>query len=126
MRKIILLFLVLSCFSCANFDNSYNKESVGHVVLIWLNESGNQQHIEQLVSISMQLLEIEEIRQLHVGTAIPSDRNIVDDSFDVGIYMTFESAKDMEAYLQHPKHKNAVREFIKPLAKKIVVYDLSI
>jgi len=82
MRKIILLVLVFGCSACTHSNNTHSKESVGHVVLIWLNESSNQQHVEQVISVSMQLKEIKQIRQLHIGTAIPSDRNIVDDSFE--------------------------------------------
>lgn len=126
MRKIIILLFLLSAFSCVSSPNSLKQESVGHVVLVWLKDSGNQQHIEQIIAVSKRLKEIPEIKLLHVGTAIPSDRKIVDDSFDVGLYMTFDSVKELESYLTHPQHVDAVKKIIKPLSKRILVYDISI
>jgi hypothetical protein len=60
---------------------------------------------------------------MRVGKSIPSDRKIVDDSFDVGLYMIFSSQDDMKRYLMHPEHIKTVKTILKPLASKIQVYD---
>jgi len=125
MRHIVIICICLCVFACVSNDYALEQESVGHVVLIWLNEPGNQQHLERVIEVTQQLKVIPEIKLLHVGTSIPSDRKIVDDSFDVGIYMTFSNVDDMERYLTHPKHVDAVKTTLKPLASKILVYDLS-
>jgi len=49
----------------------------------------------------------------------------VDDSFDVGILLTFPDRQTMNAYLTHPDHKQAVKNVLKPLVSKIVVYDFT-
>ncbi len=54
---------------------------------------------------------------------IQSGREIVDGSFDVAIYLSFGSKQILQEYLVHPVHKNAVKEILKPLVRKIVVYD---
>ncbi len=53
-----------------------------------------------------------------------SDRSIVDDSFDVGIIVTLPNQQAMDLYLKHPVHTNAVEYVLKPLLKKITVYDM--
>ena len=73
--------------------------------------------------MSNQLKEIPYIQEMRIGKSIPSDRTIVDDSFDVGLYMIFANQEDMQRYLVHPDHKNAVKTVLKPLASKIQVYD---
>ena len=120
--SIVILCLIIS--ACASTTTKTTNENViVHVVLIWLKESGNQNHMQQIIDISNQLKEISEIQEMQVGRSIPSDRKIVDDSFDVGLYMIFTGQEDMQRYLVHPKHKKAVKTVIKPLASKIIVYD---
>jgi hypothetical protein len=127
-RIYISIFLLAICsFACTSpLKNSSKQESIVHVVLVWLKEADNKQHIQQVVEVSKQLQKISEIQDLKVGKSISSKRKIVDDSFDVGIYMTFASKADMERYLLSEKHKQAVQTTLKPLSKKILVYDFSI
>ena len=55
--------------------------------------------------------------------AVPSDRPIVDDSFDVGLYLTFSSVEAMNAYLADDRHQKALREVFRPLSERYIVYD---
>jgi hypothetical protein len=48
----------------------------------------------------------------------------VDDSFDVGLVMRFANQADLSAYEKHPMHVKAVNEVLKPLAAKLLVYDV--
>ena len=50
---------------------------------------------------------------------------MVDDSFDVGLAMTFNDEAALHAYETHPQHVKAVTEVLRPLAGKTVVYDIS-
>ena len=125
IRMYISVFLLCVTLSACTSTATTNiqEKTVVHVVLIWLKDSGNQEDIKQVINVSRQLKEISYIQQILVGKSISSDRKIVDDSFDVGLYMTFSNMKDMQAYLEAPKHKEAVRTVLKPLASKIQVYD---
>lgn len=126
MSYISVLILTIILSACASNSNIKPIEnSVIHVVLIWLQDAGNQEHMQKVAKITEQLKTIPEVKELRVGSSIPSNRKIVDDSFDLGIYMEFESKEDMEIYLQHPKHQEVTRKIIKPLTRKIVVYDIS-
>ena len=125
MRLFVAIFILcISVSACTLLSTSnIEEEDVVHVVLIWLKESGNPEHIQQLISASKQLEEIALIREMRIGKPVPSERAIVDDSFDVGLYMVFDNQEDMERYLVHPKHKSVVINHLKPLADKILVYD---
>ncbi|NNE93604.1 MAG: Dabb family protein [Verrucomicrobiales bacterium] len=94
-----------------------------HVVLCWLKEPGNVSHRRQIIETSRSFRQIPGVLSVRVGESIPSDRPIVDDSFDVGIIITVRDAAALQAYLDHPIHVEAKRDVLQPLVKKIVVYD---
>jgi hypothetical protein len=50
---------------------------------------------------------------------------VVDDSFDVAFVMRFDNAADLAAYEKHPVHTEAVQKTLRPLAKKLLVYDIA-
>ena len=47
-----------------------------------------------------------------------SDREIVDDSFDVGILIVTKNQEDLQKYLDHPIHQKAKKEVLLPLVEK--------
>ena len=73
--------------------------------------------------VSKGLEKIPGVVEVRVGSVIPSERKIVDDSFEVGIYMTFRSVEDMNAYIVHPDHQRIVQDKLMPIVEKLVVYD---
>lgn len=121
---ISIITLCATLFACASTATFKTQENTAvHVVLVWLKQPANKEHIQQVIEASNQLKEIQYIQEMRIGKSIPSDRTIVDDSFDVGLYMIFLNQEDMQRYLDHPDHKNAVKTVLKPLASKIQVYD---
>jgi hypothetical protein len=94
-----------------------------HTVFLWLNQPGDEQHRQRLLSATHQLRTIPGVREIRFGEMIESDRAIVDDSFDVGIYFYFDDVGAMNAYLVHPLHRTVVEQEIKPLVRRIVVHD---
>lgn len=97
--------------------------SVHHVVLVWLKDMPDKDiHKQRVLDGSEQLRSIPGLKSLHIGTAIASERKIVDDSFDVGLHMVFASEQAMNRYLKHPTHVAFVKS-IKPQIKKLLVYD---
>jgi hypothetical protein len=96
---------------------------VNHVVLCWLKEPGNAEHRQRVLAESYAMKQIPGVLEVRGGLPVPSDRDIVDDSFDIAVSFSFASVADMNAYLQHPTHQKAAKEVLGPLARKIVVYD---
>jgi hypothetical protein len=96
---------------------------VVHLVLCWLEDAGNPDHRRRVIERTKGLRYARGMLDLHVGPALPGDRAIVDDSFDIGIFMRFESRAAMQRYLQEPVHLRAVREVFRPLCREIRAHD---
>ena len=101
----------------------FSQRGVVHTVFLWLKHAGNEQHRLRLITATDQLRSIPGVRAIRIGEVIESDRSIVDDSFDVGIYFYFDDVSAMQAYLVHPLHQTIVDTEIKPLVNRIVVHD---
>jgi|UniRef100_UPI0037840582 hypothetical protein len=124
LTAAVSLFLS-SCTTCPFGCKTTPKGKVEHIVLVWLKRPGNAADRATLIACAKRFqAEIKEIQHLSVGPAVPSERPIVDDSFDVGFVMRFASKADMDAYERHPVHQKAVKETLMPLAKKVQVYDI--
>ena len=101
------------------------ESPIVHIVVIWLTEPGNAAHRRVIMEETRKLAAIPGVSSLSVGTAIESDRPIVNDSFDVAITMTFPSVAAMNRYLKHPDHVSLVKTKLMPLVDKIRVYDFN-
>lgn len=115
---VIIVFLMLSFASQAE----ESQEQLIHVVLLWLKEPGNQEHRQQFIDASRRFIDIPGVLDIRVGEVVMSDRKIVDDSFDVGLYVTVENEDALQNYLTHPIHIDVVNQ-VKPNAKRFLVYD---
>ena len=116
---------ISSCTTCPFGCKTTAKGKVEHIVLVWLKRHGNAaDHATVIAAAKMFQAEISQIQHLSVGPAVPSERTIVDDSFDVGLVMRFNSKADMDTYEKHPVHVSAVKQTLLPLAKKLLVYDI--
>ncbi len=124
MNRLITLTASLSLISCATIAPPAAKGSVDHVVIVWLKRPGNAADRQALFAAADDLRKIPGIRFLDSGTPLASDRPVVDDSFDVGFTMRFDSAAALAAYEKDPRHLKKVNEVLKPLSRKIVVYDI--
>jgi hypothetical protein len=92
-------------------------------VLVWLKEPGNPQHRSALIETTRQLAKTIGVEEFRVGGPLASDRATVDDSFDIGLYMIFDSQAALERYLAHPAHREALANVLRPLSERTVVYD---
>ncbi len=61
---------------------------------------------------------------VQAGKAVASERDIVDDSFDVGILVVVPDERRLAEYLAHPIHQQAKNDVLVPLVEKILVYDI--
>ncbi|MES2474975.1 MAG: Dabb family protein [Verrucomicrobiota bacterium] len=124
MKTLLALAIPLVFASCATISPPAPKGSIDHVVLMWQKRPGNAADRAALIAACEKLRAVPGIRSLHTGTALPSDRPIVDDSFDVGLTVRFDSAADLAAYGPHPLHLKQKDEVLVPLTRKILVYDI--
>ena len=93
-------------------------------MLLWLKKPGDKADRARIIEQSHAFkAQIAEIQSLSVGQVLPSEREIVDDSFDVGLVLRFADKAAMDRYEKSAVHQKAVKEVLMPLSKKVVVYD---
>ena len=98
---------------------------IEHVVFVWLKNPGNSKDRRALVETSRELAAtIPQIRSFRWGTAVQSERPIVDDTYDLALVMHFADRAALEAYENNPAHTRAAKSVLRPLARKVVVYDI--
>ena len=119
MKYLVPLLIII--FSAPTFAT---EGEVTHIVLCWLNDKGNDSKIEEVIQVSRELSIIDSLREIKVGTALPSDRDIVDDSFDVGMVMSFADQQSLNSYLVHEEHVKRVKQVLAPECAKVLIYDI--
>ena len=125
---LCLLLIAAACSKPPAPPPSADKSApatVHHVVVCWLKEPGNEIARAQLIGTSLGFKDLPGVVDVHAGGPLPSDRPVVDDSFDVAITMTFRDEAALRAYENHPAHKKAVEAVIKPLVARFVIYDFT-
>jgi len=124
MKALLVSLASVALVSCASISPAPKPGGVDHVVLAWLKRPGNAADRAKLQQTAEELRTIPQVKSVSHGTALASERPIVDDSFDVGFVMRFDSPADLHVYETHPFHVAKVNQVLKPLTKKIVVYDI--
>jgi len=122
---LIVSILCISLISCNhNPTVDATARPINHIVLVWFKAGTSQTEIDEVIQETNKLKQhIPQIKSLSLGKAISSDRNIVDDSFDLGIRLEFANQVDMQSYLTHPRHVAFVKTFLNPKLDKLLVYD---
>jgi hypothetical protein len=119
---VVVLALLLPGAATANGETP--DSGIKHVVLCWLNEPGNAEHRQRVVDTSKELLVIPEVQNLVIGAPVPSDRPNVEDSFDVGLVMSFRDEAGLQTYLGHSEHMSRVRNTLAPLCGRVQIVDI--
>ena len=121
MNKVLLVAL-LAFTGCASLGSRHDG-ALQHVVLIWLKDAGNAQQQAKIIEVSKSFRDIPGVLDVQAGKAVASDRDIVDDSFDVGILVVVPDERRLAEYLAHPIHQRAKNDVLMPLVEKVLVYD---
>jgi len=100
-----------------------NARMFSHVVIFW-TDATNPNAVDKLVKGAGELLKsIPGVMQFHVGKMSPSARPVVEQSYQVALNIIFRDKKTEQEYQLHPQHLEFVEKYVKPLVKKVVVYD---
>jgi len=96
-----------------------------HIVIFW-TDPAHPTAAGQLAAGAEKLLRpIPGVQQFHVGRMVGSHRPVVDQSYSVALNLVFSSQKAQDDYQVHANHVEFVEKFVKPLVKKLVVYDFA-
>lgn len=94
-----------------------------HHVYFWLKPDAPAEAGESLLADCRHLLaEVPGVAELRAGTPAMTKRDVVDNSYAVGLSVAFATVAAHDAYQDHPKHL----EFIdrnKAHWAKVLVYD---
>lgn len=94
-----------------------------HAVYFWLNPGTPDAARQQLVDDCKKYLGgIPAVRHLWAGRPAMTPRDVVDNTYDVGLLVALDDAAGHDVYQEHPLHK----EFIarnKPHWKRVKIYD---
>ena len=123
MIPVLLPVAAAVLAGCAGEPARESSGRINHLVLCWLEEPGNPEHRRRIIEQTRAFRAIPGVLEVRAGEVVPSQRAIVDSSFDVGILLSFADAEQMRSYIQHPAHQRAVREVLQPLVSRILVYD---
>src|SRR5678815_162496 len=121
LKTFVVLAAAMLC-GCQHVCPSRGK--IEHVVVVWQKDHGNIEAQQKLIDLTYELGKLPGITRVSAGRALPSTRPVVDSSYDIAFVMTFKDEASLHAYETNPTHVKAVNEIIKPMAEKIVVYDI--
>jgi D-alanyl-D-alanine dipeptidase len=103
------------------------RGQIDHIVLVWLNRPGNAQDRAALIRATGELQKSTGlIRSFRHGPPVPSERPTVDDTFDLALVMRFDSHKTLKAFESDPSHQRAKTQILRPLARKVLIYDVAL
>lgn len=124
LRYVFALMFALFAINVANADETQDTpQKFSHVIMVWLKQPQNPTARHQFIEASRQLNSLPGIINRHVGVVVPTDKAMVDDTFDVAVTVTLNSRQAFENYMSHPKHLEIIEKKLKPLVNRIVAYD---
>ncbi len=93
-----------------------------HIVIFWTDPTVTNATEEVVASAKKYLASIPGVMNFHAGKMARSHRGVVDQSYQVGLNLQFETKQAQDDYQDHPLHLEFV-EKCKALWTKVVVYD---
>jgi hypothetical protein len=94
-----------------------------HVVIFWTDPANPKAAAELLAGMNKYLRPIPGVLQFHAGRMVPSHRPVVEQSYQVALNLVFADQQAQDDYQTHPLHVEFVEKVLKPLVKKVTVYD---
>jgi len=94
-----------------------------HVVIFWTNPENPAAADELIAGADRYLKHIPGIVHYHIGRMVPSQRPVVDQSYQVALNVVFSSKQAQDDYQAHPDHVEFVEKVFKKNCRKVVVYD---
>lgn len=96
-----------------------------HVVIFWTKPDVPNAAEELIEGIQRYLRGIPGILHFHVGRMVPSHRDVVDQSYQVGLSVVFPDKATHDAYQVHPQHLEFVEKVFKRVCDRVRVYDFA-
>jgi len=123
MIRLAALMLGLLAAACATAP----RGGIEHTVFIWLQRPGHDEDRGALIRATKDLQKSTGlIRGVRYGRPVPSDRPVVDDTYDLALFMRFADHQALADFETHRAHQKAKREILQPLARRVLIYDTAL
>ena len=96
-----------------------------HVVIFWTDPAQANAPDELIAGALKYLQPIPGITYFHIGKMVGSHRAVVDQTYQVALNTGFASKQAQDDYQVHPLHLEFVARCVKPLVKRVAVYDFA-
>ena len=96
-----------------------------HVVIFWTKRELPGAPDALVAGAKKYLTSIPGMRSFHVGRMVPSQRPVVDQSYQVALNITFDDKAAQDAYQTHPQHQAFIEQVFKPNCARCVVFDFT-
>ncbi|MDP8245487.1 MAG: Dabb family protein [Candidatus Hinthialibacter antarcticus] len=94
-----------------------------HMVFFWLKPEATEEDKKSMINDCMKdLAAIESVNHLWAGKPAGTPREVVDNSYDLGLIVVYDDQAGHDAYQDDPRHVAFVQKY-KPLFEKIQVFD---
>jgi hypothetical protein len=96
-----------------------------HIVVLWADPAQPDAADKILAGAKHLLTDIPGVTLFHAGKMVGSPRPVVEQTYSVALNLVFASKEAEAAYQTHPQHVEFLQNFVKPLVKKVVIYDFA-
>jgi Stress responsive A/B Barrel Domain len=126
MRAAVFLScvtLVLSIASPCAQAVAARSGQVTHVMLFWLKRPGNIDDQNFLLRALRRLRRARGVNDVRVGRPLAVDRPGLEQSFDLGVVMTFRDREALEKFERDQRRGQAIDAMLRPLVRQYTVYN---
>ena len=96
-----------------------------HIVIFWTDPTQPDATQELLAGCDEYLKSIPGVLHYHAGMMVPSERPVVDQSYQVALNVVFASKQAQDEYQVHPQHLEFIDKVFKRVCRKVLVYDFA-
>ena len=97
-----------------------------HIVIFWTKPEVENSEQRLIDGLNRYLPDIPGVISMHVGKCAPSDRPVVDQSYQIALNITFKNKIVQDEYQVHPQHVEFVEIVFKEVCDKVVIYDFGV
>ena len=98
-------------------------EMFSHIVIFWTKPDVEDAEQRLVDGLNHYLPGIPGVISMHVGKCAPSDRPVVDQTYQVALNITFKNKIVQDEYHLHPQHVEYVEKVFNQVCDRVVVYD---
>jgi len=96
---------------------------ITHVMLFWLKRPGNVDDQNFLRRALRTLRRARGVNDVRVGRPMLVDRPSEEQSFDLGVVMTFRDRQALEKFERDQRREQAIDAMLRPLVRRYTVYN---